>query len=146
MRDEDEFGGEDGGALGQNNIGMQMLLKMGWNPRAGLGLNGTGRREPVNDHVKAGGMSNTHDYDGDTTTTGVALLSERRRLESTPETDWKKGKADWRMWEDLSHYFQHNGTLDDYHALERVDAVETQQPYVEIVDHFRVVEVGQRNA
>ena len=134
MRDEDEFGGEDGGALGQNNIGMQMLLKMGWNPRAGLGLNGTGRREPVNDHVKAGGMSNTHDYDGDTTTTGVALLSERRRLESTPETDWKKGQADWRMWEDLSHYFQHKGTLDDYHALERVDAVETQQPYVEIVD------------
>ena len=72
--------------LGQDNIGRQMLLKMGWTQDAGLGPRGNGRREPVTDHCKIGQKQYAYEEDAGGTRLGVALVSELYRLEQTCST------------------------------------------------------------
>ncbi len=95
------------------DIGRQMLLRMGWTVGSGLGLKGTGRREPItDDHV--GRLHAREEGEGGAAPgAGVAMPMELLRLKRKPETDWKKGSSDSRKWEDLTAFFDRAGTLAD---------------------------------
>jgi hypothetical protein len=99
----------------EENIGWQMLLRMGWTVGSGLGLKGTGRREPITDD-HAGRLHAREEGEGGAAPggAGVALPTELLHLERTLETDWKKGSRDFRKWEDLTAHFDRAGTLADY--------------------------------
>ena len=95
------------------DIGRQMLLRMGWTEGSGLGLKGTGRREPItDDHV--GRLHAREEGEGGAAPgAGVAMQTEINRLQRMTETDWKKGSRDSRKWEDLTAFFDRAGTLAD---------------------------------
>jgi hypothetical protein len=96
-----------------SDIGRQMLLRMGWTVGSGLGLKGTGRREPITDD-HAGRLHAREEGEGGAAPgAGVALPMELLRLKRKPETDWKKGSSDSRKWEDLTGFFDRAGTLAD---------------------------------
>jgi len=99
--------------LGQDNVGRQMLLKMGWAQDTGLGPKGNGRREPITDHAKIGQKLYAHEEDAGGARLGVAVVSELYRLEQTSKADWKNGSSDWNRWEDLTAHFDRAGILAD---------------------------------
>ena len=124
--------------LGQNNIGRQMLLKMGWAKDAGLGPKGKGRREPVTDYMKIGQKQyaheeDAHEEDAGGARLGVALVSELHRLEQKSKTDWKNGSSDCNRWEDLSAHFDCAGMLADHKKTASVRP-ESTPAYREYVD------------
>jgi len=119
--------------LGQDNVGRQMLLKMGWVQDAGLGPRGNGRRVPVTDHFKIGQKQYAREEDAGGARLGVALASELYHLEQTSKTDWQKGSSDCSRWEDLTAHFDRAGMLAD---REKTASVRPQSPpaYRESVD------------
>lgn len=112
------------------DIGRQMLIRMGWTVGSGLGLKGTGRREPIaDDH--AGRLHAREEGEGGAAPgAGVALPTELHRLKRKPETDWKKGSNDPRKWEDLTAFFDRAGTLADHTGSDNMSPPQARRPHV----------------
>ena len=112
---------EFGGRLGASNVGFQLLVKMGWDCRRGLGKHAQGRIDPVTG-IKHGSRLGLGQFEEDERVSSEAT-SSRRKLEAELQNEESEERVLWR---------EHKISQDK--IREELNIAELKQLYCELCD------------